>query len=570
MKTSYFFILLLFFCCNLLGQAPEWVIAVGVEIKYSKTDTEGNIYGVGVFKGTVDFDPSDAVFNLQTSSTKNNMFIVKYNNSGNFVWAKSLGNNENDEAIIDFELYNNELYILGSFNGTVDFDFSSNENNITADNDLFLVKYSTDAGLIWAGSFGGNASFSNSLKNRLDLAINSFDNSLYISGNFSGTADFDLTTNILNKDAGVGRDIFLVKYNLNSELIWCKTAGGDTGLGSLNSISFDADGNVYGAGIASGQNFDLDFSPNENLISSNYFDFLFIVKYDIDGNFISTSEINYSNVETWALSIKVSTNNTVFVSGKSGYFSAGSFFSSNTIRVYNDSLNTLLWHLPIIGPNSVSYPAFLTNLETTSNNDILYGGSISLGTTEMPFLSKYDSNGNSLFINSDLQENDTFTHNQTGECHGSLSSLFLFSDDSFVIFGNLTHTGPPPYMAIDLDISQEGEHYISTNNTYANGSLFFMAKYNSDFSLSTTDYSLLNSLKVFPNPTNSIIYLSSPLLENDGQITLYNILGKEIFNEKVYSPLNNHQIDIKFLESGMYYIKYKTGSNSETKKIIKN
>lgn len=567
MKNIYLFVILLFFSCKLISQSPEWIVSIGVEIKYSKTDTNGNIYGVGVFKGTVDFDPSSSVFNLQTSSTKNNIFIVKYDNLGNFVWAKSLGNNENNESVIDFELYNDELYILGSFNGIVDFDFSSNDNSITGNSDVFVAKYTADANLIWVGSAVGDFNTFN-----LGLAINSFDNSLYICGNFNGIADFDLTTNVLNKDSGVGRDIFLVKYSLNGNLLWCKTAGGETGTGSINSISFDTNGNIYGIGTASGQNFDIDLGANQNNISSNFYSFLFIVKYTIDGDFINATEINHSNVETWGLSIKVGTNNTIFASQKSGYFAASNFYSTNRIVAYDASL-TFLWDIIIQSENSDTYPPFITNIETTNDNNIIYGGKNTPGeSTLMPFLSKYDENGASLFVNSDLQENDTFAHNQVGiiEGYGGLSSLCLFPDDSFVVFGNLTHTGPLPYIAIDLDISQEGESYITADNTYPNNSLFFMAKY-SDLSLSTTDYSVLNnSLKIFPNPTNSKIYLYSALLENEGRITFHDLLGKTVFSKKTYSSLNNYEINVEFLESGVYYVKYKTGSKTEIKKLIKN
>lgn len=573
MKNTYVFVLALFFSCTLISQAPEWVVAVGVEINYSKTDTQGNIYGVGVFKGTVDFDPSTAVFNLQTSSSYNNVFIVKYDNSGNFVWAKSLGNSANDECVFDLEIYNDELYVMGEFDGTVDFDFSSNENSITGNEDVFVAKYNSDADLIWVGAAVGTFVVINDNRIHLDLAINNFDSSLYISGNFYGIADFDLTTSVLNKDAGVGRDVFLAKYNLNGELLWCKTSGNNSSSASLNAIAFDTNGNVYGAGYSSGQNFDIDLGNSEYLISTNYYSFMFVAKYNNNGDFINVIEVNHTNVETWSLSIRLGANDKVFVSGKSGYFVFGNFYSSNQIRAFDSSLN-LLWDVNIQGSNSNGYPTSITNLETTSASDVIYCGSISVSgqSTRMPFLSKYDSNGTSLFLNSDLQENDTFTHNQAEiiEGYGGLSSLSTFSDDSFVIFGNLTHTGPLPYIGIDLDISQEGEHYIDIDNTYPNNALYFMAKYN-DFTLSTPDYSLQNSLlKISPNPTNSKIYLTSTLLENNGQILIYDLLGKVVYNKQVYSPLNNYQIDIESLESGIYYVKYKTNSNSLIKKIIKN
>src|SRR6187549_352747 len=53
-------------------------------------DIHGNIYSIGEFKGTVDFDPGNTVFNL-TAADKEDVFITKLNAAGNFVWAKRMG-----------------------------------------------------------------------------------------------------------------------------------------------------------------------------------------------------------------------------------------------------------------------------------------------------------------------------------------------------------------------------------------------------------------------------------------------------------------------------------------------
>ena len=49
------------------------------------------------YKGTVDFDPGFGVANL-TSVGQDDIFVCKYNASGNFVWAKSFGGIQHDEA----------------------------------------------------------------------------------------------------------------------------------------------------------------------------------------------------------------------------------------------------------------------------------------------------------------------------------------------------------------------------------------------------------------------------------------------------------------------------------------
>ena len=55
-------------------------------------DAEGNgdLVLTGVYQGTVDFDPGVDVFDL-TSQGDFDRFIVKLTDSGNFVWAKTMG-----------------------------------------------------------------------------------------------------------------------------------------------------------------------------------------------------------------------------------------------------------------------------------------------------------------------------------------------------------------------------------------------------------------------------------------------------------------------------------------------
>lgn len=53
-------------------------------------DGFSNIHVTGLFEGTADFDPGSGVYNL-TSVGSADMFILKLNASGNFLWAKGIG-----------------------------------------------------------------------------------------------------------------------------------------------------------------------------------------------------------------------------------------------------------------------------------------------------------------------------------------------------------------------------------------------------------------------------------------------------------------------------------------------
>ena len=66
------------------------------DVGYSVTvDSSGNIYTTGLFQGTVDFDPGAGTANL-TSNGLHDVFVLKLNSSGNYVWAKSFGGDESE------------------------------------------------------------------------------------------------------------------------------------------------------------------------------------------------------------------------------------------------------------------------------------------------------------------------------------------------------------------------------------------------------------------------------------------------------------------------------------------
>ncbi|MBL0096296.1 MAG: hypothetical protein IPP46_07150 [Bacteroidetes bacterium] len=63
-------------------------------------DATGNIYLAGTFAGTVDLDPGPGT-STHISAGGTDMFVAKYDSSGNFVWSKAFGllNTEYAEAI---------------------------------------------------------------------------------------------------------------------------------------------------------------------------------------------------------------------------------------------------------------------------------------------------------------------------------------------------------------------------------------------------------------------------------------------------------------------------------------
>lgn len=84
-------------------------------------DDTGNIFTLGVFRGTVDFDPGPGT-ELHTSSGNGSAFISKFNPNGDLQWVITWGGDDGTSArSIDMDDSGN-IYVTGLFQGTTDFD----------------------------------------------------------------------------------------------------------------------------------------------------------------------------------------------------------------------------------------------------------------------------------------------------------------------------------------------------------------------------------------------------------------------------------------------------------------
>ncbi|PHR23927.1 MAG: hypothetical protein COA38_16885 [Fluviicola sp.] len=251
-----------------LSEQPE-----GIEI------TPSGILISGRFEGTVDFDPGVGNLSL-TSNGSNDIFAVKLDLNGDFLWANSYGDNAND---ISWEIsadVNDNVFVIGTFKNTIDFN-NGNPNGSYVSNglaDLFILKLDNLGNYLWSTAIGGPGD-----DNAKDLAFD-LNNDLYISGFFKDTVNFDPTgtpTDILSSG---GKDAYLMKLNTNGTLNWIETFGG-TGDEIGKGIAFDLENNVYQVGT-----FQSSLTVSGNTYTSNGLRDCIIRQLDEQGTTI------YSNV----------------------------------------------------------------------------------------------------------------------------------------------------------------------------------------------------------------------------------------------------------------------------------
>lgn len=272
-------------------------------------DASGNIYVAGSFQGTANFDTGTATVNL-TSQGGFDVFLLKLDTSGNFLWAKSFGGVSDDVAISMTVDASGNMYSTGYYNDTVDFDPGAGITNITSagSEDVFIQKLDASGNLVWAKSFGGTSD-EKGYYSDIDAAGN-----IYTTGYFFGTADFDPGTGVTSYTSTGATDIFIQKLDASGNFVWAKAIGG-TNYDYGFVLNVNDSGDVYTSGYYVGP---ADFDPGTgtyflNSITPNHQ--TFIQKMDASGNFLwaRTTVGNGTNARASSLSLDALDN--VYVAG---------------------------------------------------------------------------------------------------------------------------------------------------------------------------------------------------------------------------------------------------------------
>jgi hypothetical protein len=155
-------------------------------------DNSCNIYTTGNFWGNadIDFDPGPVIFNISSGPARG-MFISKLTRDGNFIWAKGLFGMDCESNSLVVDVTQN-VYIAGGFSGIVDFDPSNAQYNVNAvGTNVFISKFDLTGNIIFAKQIGSpqnGAQNNDAVASAITLDNLG---SIYTVGKFFAKADFD-------------------------------------------------------------------------------------------------------------------------------------------------------------------------------------------------------------------------------------------------------------------------------------------------------------------------------------------------------------------------------------------
>jgi hypothetical protein len=527
------------------GQSEEYGNAIAI-------DNLGNVITTGSFR-TICYGDGFAL----SSYGNSDIFLQKLSPNGAVIWVTQFGgvNSDIGHTVVTDSLGN--IYVAGTFLGTVFFGTASLSSGTSSSN-FFLLKLNPAGEIIWRKAIPGTIS------DKPKLAIDANDN-LFLSGAFQGSRSFDGIT--LNSNNGRG---YLAKINSDTaNIIWATQFGSGTTLNgqpvvvnvTTTHIAVDNLGNIYVTGCFAGHG----RFGTETFLSPNSLSNAYIAKINGQGVFQWTKLYTGTSEGT---SIVVDSNNNIYTAGK----------YSGTVTINNTTYTTE----PSI------YWVYLEKFN--ANGDLVWIKNYNMNSSEnsivIPQLA-IDSQANLFFkchfYNTITFEGNTYNHlvslNPNILKNQILATFSSGGANTWVnqYEGSNDHItfGLRPDKNTNIAITEAGLFFTSGSSRFNNvsyslesGANIFTAKLTLPLLLSQPDFIKNDWVQVSPNPTNGRVDLDFKAVSSTVDILIYNAVGQKI-NQLKYQGMERIEIDLPS-QNGVYLFDIRSDNQRVIKKVVKN
>jgi hypothetical protein len=288
---------------NNLGNL-EWANSIdgGIDSISIAADAGGNVYATGRFFGTIHVDPFGGNFPLTTAGIAD-ICIVKFNSNGSASWAERTGDTYTDVGSGIATDAAGNVYAIGSFVNTVDFDPGLGTHYLTSAGatDTYLLKLDSAGNFLWAKNFGGTA---NDFARMIVVRQNG---EIYITGSFYGTADMDPGNSVFNLTSAGNFDIYISRFDTAGAFFWAKGIGGSN-VETCQSFAVSNTANVHLTALSKSSSVYIDACSLINTAANGSTSDILIVKLhnvinDISYYLLNNPVLLYPNPATGTLII---------------------------------------------------------------------------------------------------------------------------------------------------------------------------------------------------------------------------------------------------------------------------
>ncbi len=545
---------------KLLGNGARQAYANNVTV-----DSKGNIAILGRYIGTGDFDPGPGTFTMtngSTSTSLHNIYIVKLDSTGNFTWAKQFQGSAgvSNAFAIEADKWDN-LIASGSFRGTMDFDPGPGlaQKTATGGTDGYVVKLDSTGQFNWVRHLGSLVATPSSAREVYDIALDPT-GAVYATGYFSNSVVFEPGVVGQAVTAVNGFDAMVFKCDSAGAVQWHVTYGGNAGdIG--RSILIDNFSNIYTTGTFSDS---VDFDPGaaefylktKNNPNSTYAD-IYYTKLTNSGDFIWAKSMGGKHVDQ-ADGIVMDAAHNLYTVG---------FFQSDTCDFDPDPIATHLVNvIPSPYPFFPSSEIFVHKMSCTDTSSTTVN---------------VDACGQYVFNNEVWTSSGTYVRVLQGQlgCDSTVTiNLNIISDLGVYITVNGFELGTTGTFSTYQWMKAGNLIAGATNPTYTvseNGDYQVIVTNENGCSDTSDVYTITNAnsignkeairaqVKVFPNPSNDIIYINSPVAVS---FQLSTVEGRIILEQQ-----KGNRFSVKTLANGVYFLKITDKDNQliKVEKIVK-
>lgn len=480
----------------------------GIDYGLSMTiDGSGALYFTGQFSSTVDFNAGPGVFNM-TSAGGSDIFVLKMDLNGNFIWARRFGGTATDFVSCIETDNNGDVIFTGSFGATADFDPSPAVYNLTAvglSTDSYIAKLDANGNFTWAIKFGSPFSDAG-----LNLDIDQWNNIISI-GNFYGTADFDPGPGVFNLTPVGTSNAYISKLDAAGNFIWAK--GIESTVSSAgDNVNVNANNEIFCSGSFVGT---ADFDPGagvNNVTSAGSTDIYFLL-LDVNGVYKHLTTIGGSSTE-FPNGTYIDASQNIYVSGT---FSGTTDFDPGTNSYNLTSVGTQNSFILKLNQN-IPLPIELLDFSAEEINEGI----------ELTWTTANESNNNYFTIEKSLK-------------YGEWLSLG-------VIQGAGNSTTLQQYSLIDLQ-PVRGTQYYRLKQTDFDGSFSYSKIIAVSFKLNNT-----HSIQVYPNPISDVLIIEMPstIIEKTHPVRILDALGRHVASESIKSGYT--VLNLCYLSPGVYTV----------------
>jgi len=574
MKNLYLLIITLTTLLNVSAQNHEWqwartavepdITSTDAVVRGVATDRLGNVFATGFFySDSLSFGPY-TLYNSGVAGYTENIFTVKYDQSGNVLWARSAGGSRFDfPAGIRTDNTGNVYISGGFFSDSIFFDGYALYNYGPTDStcDGFVAKYDPYGNFLWARSFGGD------YYDGSDAMTTDPQGNVYVAGYFQSDSITIGTTKLYNSTGGVhDHNALLIKYDSLGNVLWAQSSNDINGGVEAYTVSTDLSGNVFLAGRFNGTSVTFGAQTIQNQLDG--WNDIFVTKYDTGGAALWSEDAGGS-LDDYAQGVAADAQGNIYITGL--YNSPSVYFSGQTIS--NDTTD---------------------------------------GTSDI-FVAKYDTAGNLLWVNNAGGDQNDVGCGITCDTGSNIyvtgyfvSPLLIFGADTLVNFDNTGSTDDVFVVAFDRNgntktaveaggLSYDGGYAIAAdqsanvyvggffrsddiafgtgildNSTHTHDPNPFVAKYAAINTTGINAVKVSPTISLYPNPANNLIVAESPSFSSSGQVsaTVYDETGNVM-------PVGQLFLDDKItfntgmLAAGMYLIKFAVNGTETNAKFVK-